>query len=171
MIDLSCFKERPIGALSFNPFTKIGSEWMLLTAGDESKYNTMTASWGGVGVMWNKNVVFAFIRPQRYTFEFFEQNDLFTVSFFDSEYKSALAFCGSHSGRDCDKAAETGLTPCFTEGTAAFKQAKLVLVCRKLSGQFIDPEGFADGGIRDNYADGDYHKMYVGEIVKILERE
>lgn len=165
------FRERTIEAMTFNPFTSIGKEWMLLTAGDEKKYNTMTASWGGVGVMWNKNVVFTFFRPQRYTLEFVENSEFFTVSFFDPEYKKALAFCGSHSGRDVDKAKETGLTPCFTHGTATFKEARLVYICRKLSGQFLDPASFIDPDIEGNYPGADYHKMFIGEIVTILERE
>lgn len=105
------FKEVSVSDLSFNPFTKIGKEWMLITSGDENKWNTMTASWGFVGVMWNKNVIETVIRPTRYTIEFVEKNDLFTVSFFDEEYRKALQFCGAHSGRDCDKAKETGLNP------------------------------------------------------------
>lgn len=98
------FKEVKMEELNFNPFTKIGTEWMLITAGDEKKFNTMTASWGGVGIMWNKNVVTTYIRPQRYTKEFVDANEYFTVSFYDKEYKKALNICGTRSGRDCDKA-------------------------------------------------------------------
>ena len=86
------FKEVSVSDLSFNPFTKIGKEWMLITSGVENKWNTMTASWGFVGVMWNKNVIETVIRPTRYTIEFVEKNDLFTVSFFDEEYRKALQF-------------------------------------------------------------------------------
>ena len=165
------FREIPIETMNFNPFTKIGGEWMLLTAGDEKKYNTMTASWGGVGIMWNKNVVFTFFRPQRYTLEFVEHSEFFTVSFFDPDYKEALTFCGSHSGRDVDKAKETGLTPCFTHGTTTFQEARLVFICRKLSGQFLDPSSFIDPTIEGNYSEQDYHKMFIGEVVTVLEKE
>ena len=111
------FKEVDIKSLNFNPFTKIGSEWMLITAGDESGCNTMTASWGGLGVLWGKNVATCYIRPQRYTKKFVDANDTFTLSFYGPEYKQALSICGSKSGRDCDKVKEAGLTPYFTDGT------------------------------------------------------
>ena len=87
------FKEIPLTDLQFNPFTKIGSEWMLITAGNEKKFNTMTASWGGMGVLWGKNVVTTYIRPQRYTKEFVDANDTFTLSFYGPQYKEALNFC------------------------------------------------------------------------------
>ena len=97
------FQEVKIEDLSFNPFTKIGKEWLLITAGNEESYNTMTASWGGVGVMWGKNVVSVYIRPQRYTKEFVDHNDLFTIAFFGENYRPALAYCGKISGRDGEK--------------------------------------------------------------------
>ena len=102
-----------LDTLDFNPYKKIGKEWFLVTAGDESGWNTMTASWGFAGVMWGKNTFTTVIRPQRYTKEFIDKAEYFTISFFKEEYKKALSFCGSHSGRDCDKAKETGLTPVF----------------------------------------------------------
>lgn len=116
------FKEVDIKSLTFNPFTKIGSEWMLITAGDQSGYNTMTASWGGLGVLWGKNVATCYIRPQRYTKKFVDANDTFTLSFYGPEHKQALSICGSKSGRDCDKVKEAGLTPYFVDGTAASRK-------------------------------------------------
>lgn len=147
------------------------SDWSLITSGDEaSGYNTMTASWGGIGELWNRDVCFIFVRPQRYTYEFLEKNDLFTVSFYAPEYKKALAFCGSRSGRDVDKAKETGLTPLFLDGTTTFKQARLTIVCRKIAFQDLDPSGFVDKEIdADNYPSKDYHRMYVGEILHCIE--
>ena len=94
------FKEMKAEELQFNPFTKIGKEWMLVTAGDEEKHNTMTASWGAMGIMWGKNVATVYIRPQRYTKEFIDKEERFTVSFFSEEYRQALEVCGSKSGRD-----------------------------------------------------------------------
>ena len=105
---------------------------MLITAGNEEKCNTMTASWGGVGIMWGKNAVTTYIRPQRYTKEFVDANDTFTISFFDESYRKALNICGSVSGRDKDKIKEAGLTPYFVDGTAAFEEANLILVCKKM---------------------------------------
>ncbi|MGN1194852.1 MAG: flavin reductase [Acutalibacteraceae bacterium] len=151
--------------LSENPIKLFDNSWSLIASGDQNAYNTMTASWGGVGELWNRDVCFVFIRPQRYTFEFVEKNDLFTVSFYPEEYHKALSFCGSHSGRDFDKAKETGLTPLFVDGTAAFEEAKIILVCKKIACQDMDPNGFLDKSIEKNYAAQDYHRIYVGEIV------
>ena len=101
----------------------------------------MTVSWGSVGIMWNKPVAFTFIRPQRYTFGFLEKNGMFTMSFFDEEYRKALQICGTKSGRDIDKVAATGLTPAFTEdGVPYFEEAKLVLICKKLYAQDLNEE-------------------------------
>lgn len=166
------FREADIKTLQENPFSLIGDEWMLITAGDQEKYNTMTASWGGVGVMWGKNVAFSVIRPQRYTFTFTEKEEYYTLSFYPPEYKKALGVCGSKSGRDIDKAKETGLTPVFEEQAPYFAEAKLVLVCRKLYGQFLDPACFTDPDCDAKwYPEKDYHKLYVAEIVKVLVQE
>ena len=94
-----------------NVIRLIGSQWMLVTAGNPAHFNTMTASWGGLGFLWNRPVAFVFIRPQRYTFQFAEENSGLTLSFFGEEYRDALKICGSRSGRDTDKVAEAGLTP------------------------------------------------------------
>lgn len=162
------FKEIKPHELQGNVFEMIGKEWMLITAGTEQSYNTMTASWGGMGVLWNKNVVFCFIRPQRYTYEFAENNERFTLSFFSECFRDALNICGSKSGRDLDKPKATGLIPEFSEGSVYFEQAKLVLVCKKIYFQDIKPENFIDKTIDANYQKKDYHRMFVGEIEKIL---
>ena len=153
-----------------NAVKLIGKDWMLITSGDEKSYNTMTASWGGLGQLWNKDVCFIFVRPQRYTYEFLEKNNLFTLSFYPEEYRKALTFCGTKSGRDYDKAKETGLTPLFKDGTTTFDEAKLTLVCKKIAFQDMSPEGFIDESIKDNYAKNDYHRIYVGEILKVYEK-
>lgn len=154
--------------LNENFFKAIGKDWTLVTAGDKNKYNTMTASWGSVGIMWNKPVAFTFIRPQRYTYEFMENSDYYTLSVYGEEYRSALTLCGTRSGRDIDKAKETGLTPVFDEKAPYFAQAKMVLVCRKMYAQNLNEDSVIDESIKSNYADNDYHKMYVSEIVKVL---
>lgn len=157
--------------LTENTFELIGKDWMLITAGGEGDYNTMTASWGGTGVLWNEPVSFIFIRPQRYTFEFTEKNGIFTLSFFDETYRSALRFCGSKSGRDFDKAVETGLTPVHEDGLTYFAEAKLVVVCEKLYAQDLAAESFIDKSIIDkHYPNNDFHRMYVGKIVKCLKK-
>lgn len=166
------FHETDITKLTFNPFTKIDKEWMLITAGDEQKCNTMTASWGGLGVLWNKYVSFIFIRPQRYTLEFLEREDYYSLSFFGVENRAALNYCGSHSGRDGDKIKAAGLTPVYTEQAPYFEEAKTVFICRKLHGQKLDPSAFLDPTIDPKmYPQKDYHKLFVGEIVKVLEKD
>lgn len=155
----------------FNTFSQIGEKWMLITAGNKEKFNTMTASWGMMGILWTKDVATAFVRPQRYTFEFLEKNDYYTLSFFESKYKKQLSYCGRNSGRNVDKIKETGLTPIFDEQAPYFKEAGTVFICKKIYGQFISPEGFIDVDLDKNYENKDYHKMYVGEIIKCLEEK
>jgi len=163
------FKEITPKEIAESPLKLIGDDWMLVTAGDKEKFNTMTASWGGVGVLWKKNVAFIFIRPQRYTFEFIENGEYLTLSFFDESYKKALGICGSKSGRDVDKMKETGLTPVTTHEGVYFKEAKLVMVCKKMYADFLNKDAFLDETvIPECYPGGDYHKMYVCSIEKVF---
>ena len=121
--------------------------------------------------MWNKNVVFTFVRPQRYTLGFVENEEYFTLSGFGKDYRRELSICGSKSGRDIDKVKETGLTPVFGEAAPYFDEAGIVFVCKKLYRQDFSPECFIDASLDEaNYAAKDYHKMFVGEIVKVLVR-
>ena len=167
---MSEFKEITAREISENPFKLIGSDWALVTAGSSQSFNTMTVSWGRAGIMWNKSVACTFIRPQRYTFEFTEKNDYFTMSFFDESFRGALNLCGTKSGRDVDKVKESGLTPAFTEeGAPYFEEAKLVLVCKKLYAQNLNEESIVEPSVKSFY-NGDYHKMYVSEIVKVFTK-
>ena len=154
-------KEINIRDIKISPVELISVGWGLVTAGNEEKFNTMTVSWGGLGEIWGKDVAFIFIRPQRYTYEFLEKEEYFTLSFYGGEFKDALKICGSKSGRDIDKAKECGFTPAFIDGTVTFEEAEYTLVCRKMASQFIDPAGFIDSSIENNYANKDYHKEYV----------
>ena len=156
--------------LNENLFSLLDREWMLITARDTEtgKINTMTASWGGFGILWNKPVAFVFIRPQRYTFAFTEKTDGMTLSFFSEEYRDALKLCGRVSGRDCDKIAEAGLTPMLLGDRASFEQARMVMSCRKLYADALKAEAFLDPALLQNYKDGDFHTVYVAEIEKIL---
>lgn len=165
------FIEKNISELNFNPFTKIGTDWFLLTSGDENGYNTMTASWGGMGFIWRKNVFTTVVRPTRHTYDYMEKNDLFTVSFYSEKERPALNFCGSHSGRDFDKAKETGLTPYFIEGTTAFEEAEMIFICKKLYSQSMDENGFYDKSCFAQYNGEALHKTYVGEIIKVYVKE
>ena len=165
------FREVPVQDLSFNPFTMIGKEWLLVTAGNAEKCNTMTASWGGVGILWNKPVSTVYIRPTRYTLEFLDREPFYSLSVFDESRRGALNYCGSHSGRDGDKISAAGLTPVFTERAPYFSEAKLVFVCRKLYKQQFRPDCFLDPAVeKANYPKKDYHNMFVGEIVKVLKK-
>lgn len=126
------FREVKAEELTMNPFTKIGKEWLLITAGNEEKCNTMTASWGAMGVMWGKNAVTVYIRPQRYTKEFVDREDTFTISVLGEKYRKALNYCGKVSGKNADnKIKEAGLTPYFTDGTAGIEEADMIMVCKK----------------------------------------
>lgn len=156
--------------LSDNVFRQIGKDWMLITAGKQEHCNTMTASWGGLGVLWNADVSFIFVRPSRYTYEFLEEENHYSLSFFDPGFRRALQICGSTSGRDTDKFQQAELTPRFDAQAPYFDEAALTLVCRKLYYQDLDPAHFLDPAILSNYKDGDIHRLYVGEITKVLRR-
>lgn len=160
--------------LKINPITAISEEWMLITAGDEKGCNTMTASWGHIGSIWGRSsfgmgTAVCYVRPQRYTKEFMDREEYYTLCFFPAEYKDKLGYLGSHSGRDEDKIAKAGLTPVYEKGCTYFAEADLVLVCRKLYRAPLIEEGFVDKSvIEDHYQAKDFHDMYIGEIVKIL---
>lgn len=169
---MSEFKKIEIEDLKENPFKAIGSDWMLITAGTREAFNMMTASWGGFGVLWHKNVCFCVIRPSRHTFRFIENSEYFTFTFFNDSYRNMLNMLGSKSGRDIDKIKESSLTPVEDEtGTVYFKEARLVIVLKKIYYQDLEPGNFLDPEIEFNYPEKDYHRMYVGEVVRILGKQ
>ncbi len=155
--------------LTDNFFKAIDKEWYLITAGTIDNFNTMTASWGTVGILWHKPVAMSFVRPTRFTFEFTEKNEFFTMSFFDNKYHDKLLYCGSVSGREVDKMKETGFIPIVTpDNGVAFRQARLIVVCKKIYFDDLKPEHFLipQQEINKIYPQKDYHRMYIGEIVK-----
>lgn len=153
-----------------NPFQLIGKDWMLVTAGNEEKVNTMTASWGGLGVMYGKNVAFIVIRPNRYTKEFLDREDTFSLSFFEKEYKDTLNYLGTVSGRNEDKIKKSGLTLAHYDNTPYFDEAKIVMVCRKLFRQPLSTDGLVEDKLKTTwYPGGDYHTLYIAEIAKVLQ--
>ena len=166
------FQPYPIDMLNMNPFTKIGKEWALISAGDKNKCNTMTVSWGGVGVLWGKNVVYIFIRDSRYTKEFIDNGEFFSMSFFNEKYRDALSYCGKESGRNVDdKFKGAGLTPAFRHNIPYPEEANLVLLCRKMAAVPITEDTFVDPQIMPKwYSDNDMHVMYVGEIIEAVAR-
>ena len=165
------FLEIDIRDVKKNLTKAISDEWMLISAGDAHKSNMMTASWGLTGELWFRDVAVCFIRPQRYTLEFVEQNDTFALSFFGTGEKQALSLCGSKSGREVDKIKETGLTPVYSDGTVYYEQAKLVLICKKIAVSEVTPQNILDKTVLERcYPEKDYHKIFIGEIVKVLEQ-
>jgi flavin reductase (DIM6/NTAB) family NADH-FMN oxidoreductase RutF len=162
-----------VKSLTDNVFKLLDNDWMLITAGSHQSTNTMTASWGGFGILWNKPVAICFIRPQRYTSEFANKSEQFTLSFFTEKYKDALSYCGAHSGRNVDKIKNTGLTPVTTEhGSIFFSEARMVLECRTLYADNIKADNFIKTSlIKDIYPKGDFHRFFIGEIISCLSSD
>lgn len=167
------YKEIKPEELKNNPFQLIGKDWMLVTAKNDDDINTMTASWGGMGVMWNKNVAVTVLRPQRCTKKFVDATDRFSLTFYDESYRADMTYVGRHSGNDDpDKIDKTNLTPDEIDGVPYFEGAKMILVCKKLYVQEMNPEGFIEKDLdAANYPDKDYHFMYVAEIEKMYIAE
>ncbi len=149
-------------------FAQYDKKWALLTAGSESSFNTMTISWGGLGTLWNKPVATVYVRESRYTHEFMDNNDYFTVSFYPEEYKKVLGVLGSKSGRDMDKMKDSGLTPVKAGESMSFKEAEVTLLCKKLFRQQLDVKNMPEDIAESLYADNDMHDMYIGEVVEII---
>lgn len=155
-----------------SPFESIGKDWLLLGTAKDGKANAMTCSWGGLGVLWKKNVAFIFVRHSRYTYELMEEAETFSLSWLDDPGHKLYGYFGSVSGRDEDKIAKSGLTMELAEGAPRFDQATMTMLCRKLYHQDQLPENFVDQGILEScYGDKDYHRMYVGEILRLERRE
>ncbi len=168
---ITIFKTTQPKEIKDNLIKCFADEWSLITAGNTGGYNMMTASWGFAGEMWGVDSVAVVVRPQRYTMEFIEKNDYFTVSFY-GDRKDIHKICGSKSGREVDKTKECGLTPVLNEKYVYFKEARLVLVVRK---QFVQPmqeESFIDKAVLPRYyPEKDYHNMIIGKIEKVLVKE
>lgn len=156
---------------------RIDTDWMLITAGTKERgYNTMTASWGHLGAIWgcgqNRMTSVIYVRPQRYTKEFVDREELYTLTFFPKDHRDKLAYLGSHSGCDEDKVAKVGYTPVFGEGFTTFAEAEITLVCRKLYRAPLVEEGFLDKQVMDAcYPQRDFHDMYIGEVLQVFVGE
>jgi flavin reductase (DIM6/NTAB) family NADH-FMN oxidoreductase RutF len=168
------FSEISPDKLCRSPFKMIGSDWLLICAPDKSQpcgANAMTASWGGLGVIWHKNVATIYVRPQRHTFSLIEQCDEISLCFLGEQFRNALKLCGTKSGRDMDKISHSGLSVCFDGGAPVIEQSEVVLVCKKAYSDFIKEECFDDESHISSYPAKDYHKMYILEIKKILVKQ
>lgn len=165
------YKKIELENMKFNPFTLIGKDWLLISAKKEDTVNTMTASWGGVGVIWSKNVATVYIRPQRYTKEFVDHSDYFTLTFFD-DHKKELSILGAKSGRDGDKIAEVNFDVEMIEDQPTFSQGNMVIICKKLYRDSIKHDAFIEKELdAKNYPNKDYHDMYIGEIISVYKNE
>ncbi len=164
------FREITAKEINKNLIDAIANEWMLITAGDQHAYNMMTASWGFMGEIWGNDTAVALIRPQRYTLEFVEKHDYYTLSFYGNQ-KQIHKICGSMSGRDVNKTELTGLTPIFSDNSVYFKEANLVIICKKQYVQEMTEECFCDKEALKWFENKDFHKMIFGKIVKVLVKE
>lgn len=166
------FEEVDIKDFELNPF-ELKTKWMLISAAKEDgAVNTMTASWGGFGVLWNKNVAFVVIRPQRYTKEFVDNASSFSLTFFGKEYLKTLSYLGKASGRDEDKIAKSGLTLIKEDGVPFFEEAEYTIIVNKLYAQPMGEEFFIDQKpATDWYPEKDFHVLYFAEISKILVKK
>ncbi len=169
---MSDFREVAVKTVNLNPFQMIGGDWMLLAAEKAGKVNAMTASWGGMGTMWDKPVAFAVIRPQRYTKEFVDGSAVFSLNFLDPhQYRQQQNYMGTVSGRDEDKIAHCGFSVLHDSDAPYFGESRFVLVCRKLFAQPYDPSCFIDKTIEGKcYPSGDFHTLYIAEVIKALTR-
>lgn len=166
---MSEFQEVQGELFTGNPFTLIGKNWMLITAEKENQVNTMTAAWGGLGVMWGKNVAFVVIRPQRYTREFVDSAAGFSLSFFNESFKPTLSYLGAKSGREEDKIQKAGLTVLHDSGIPYFAEAETALLCQKLYVQAYEADCFLAQDLNEKWYPGqDHHILYIAEILKIL---
>jgi flavin reductase (DIM6/NTAB) family NADH-FMN oxidoreductase RutF len=158
--------------LDKSPFQLLGKDWMLITAEKDNKVNTMTAAWGGFGVMFGKNVVYIVVRPQRYTKEFVDAADTFSLTFFDKGFRQQLNYLGTVSGKDEDKISKTNLTTLHSENTPYFEEGNMIIFCKKLYAQEFKSECFLVSEIDTKcYPEKDYHTFYIAEIEKILIKE
>lgn len=144
-------------------------DWALLTAGSAKKFNTMTISWGGLGTLWNKPVVTVYVKPIRYTHEFMEESDYFTVSFYGEQYRHALGLLGSRSGRNGDKVAAAGLTALPVGASVTFREACVTLLCKKIYRQDLDTSAMPQDAVANYYETEAPHTIYIGEVVEIIK--
>lgn len=169
---MSDFVKTDLKTFETNPFELIDKQWMLITAKNGDKVNAMTASWGGMGIMWNKKVVYVFIRPQRYTREFVDVSDTFSLCFLDETYRKTLNYFGTASGRDEDKISKQNMHILDKDGTPFFEESEMVILCKKLYRQRLASDGFIIPEMNTQfYQNDDHHYMYIAEIQDILKKK
>ena len=166
---------KPFEMKDYKVFDMFNNQWALATAGTPDHYNTCTIGWGSLGTIWGgptrgRSIVTIYINPDRYTWEFLKETDVFTVDFFPEQYRKALGYLGAKSGRDEDKVAAAGLTPKELAGGVTFEEANLTFVCRKLYQGEFQREGLADEINNGIYANWHPHWMFVGEIIEVEDK-
>jgi flavin reductase (DIM6/NTAB) family NADH-FMN oxidoreductase RutF len=149
-----------------NPFELFDKRWALVTAGNLQNFNTMTISWGSAGTLWSRPIVNVYIRHDRYTYEFMEKNDFFTVSFYPENFKDDLMILGRNSGRNTNKVSMTDLTAEDFDGSVTFKQASITLLCKKIYFADLDRSQLPADMVEKIYGDAPTHRMYIGEVIK-----
>ena len=149
-------------------FSLFQKRWALVCAGTMERHNAMTIGWGGLGTLWNRPAATVYVRPNRYTYRFLEENEYFTVSFYPEEQRRALEIMGTVSGADVDKDAAAGLTPVPAGESVTYAQAELTLVCRKLYRQDMDASQIPEDVQATFYGGEPVHRMYVGQVVDVL---
>ena len=152
----------------FNFAAKVSASALLTATKNDGSLNTMTVSWGGSGILWGKEVAFVFVRPERYTFEFCENGDTMSLSFFGKDKRDILSFCGTKSGRDVDKFEACGLKYTTQNGACIFDGAEITVVLKKMYAQNLDKACFVTDRCNSFYQSGGYHKMYICEIKDII---
>ncbi|MDR1719873.1 MAG: DUF4468 domain-containing protein [Dysgonamonadaceae bacterium] len=166
--EMQGYKQMDPEKIPGNIIKLVSNDWMLITAGDDTKFNMMTASWGGLGFLYNKPVAFCFINPARYTYQLMESGDTYTLSFYTEAYRDVLRLCGSTSGSNTDKVKASGLTPItLPSGSKSFSEAWMIIECKKLVSQQFQAEQVNDQAIRDQWSKTQFHKMYIGEILSV----
>lgn len=166
--DMSSYKKTDPEKIPGNIIKMLNNDWMLITAGNDSKFNMMTASWGGIGVLWGKPVAICFINPARYTYQIMESDSTYTLSFYTEAYRDALKYCGSNSGKNVDKVQGSGLTPItLPSGAKAFSEAWMILECKKMLGQQITADSVFDQKAKGDWSKSQFHKVYIGEILNV----
>jgi flavin reductase (DIM6/NTAB) family NADH-FMN oxidoreductase RutF len=167
------FSKISANEISDNIFKLVGEDITVITAGKESHFNSMAASWGGVGILFNKPVTWCMLRANRYTFEIIKNEHTYTLSYFPEEYKEQVLFFGSKSGRNSDKMKETTLTPVQTpSGNMTYKEARLTLECKLTEVTAVNPDDFYNQEDKDFIAGGfeeakEYHRLVFGEITNV----
>ena len=168
---MHAFQPFPMDLLELNTFTKFAKEWALVSSGTKKHANTMTVSWGGTGVIWGKNAVYIFVRESRYSKELIDKGDFFSLAFLNENYRGALEYCGAHSGREGDKFEAAGLTLASKHSIPYPDEANLVFLCQKMAAIPITEDMLTWKKIKEKwYPEGDYHTMYIAEIIEVLTR-